>query len=89
MHFNYFRISQSVAEAGIMGLVVCFCLVFWACSSPRACSSSLVLSTSLSLFTILATKHAWATKHARIVMRLADLDVLVRLIKVWGSESTG
>ena len=32
---------------------------------------------------------ARTTKHARIVMRLADLDVLVRLIKVWGSESTG
>ena len=30
-------------------------------------------------------EQARATKHARIVMRLADLDVLVRLIKVWGS----
>ncbi len=32
---------------------------------------------------------ARTTKQDRIVMRLADLDVLVRFIKVWGSESTG
>ena len=32
---------------------------------------------------------ARATKQDRIVMRLADIGVLVRLIKVWGSESTG
>ena len=32
---------------------------------------------------------ARTTKQDRIVMRLADLDVLVTFIKVWGSESTG
>ena len=35
------------------------------------------------------TGQAQTTKQARIAMKLADLDVLVRLIKVWGSESTG
>ena len=35
------------------------------------------------------TRQARTTKQGRIVMRLADLDVLVTFIKVWGSESTG
>ena len=34
------------------------------------------------------TRQAQTTKHAWIVMKLADLDVLVTFIKVWGSEST-
>ena len=32
---------------------------------------------------------AQTTRHARKVMKLADIDVLVTFIKVWGSESTG
>ena len=34
-------------------------------------------------------RQAQTTKHARMAMKLADLDVLVTFIKVWGSESTG
>ena len=35
------------------------------------------------------TREAQTTKHARMVMGLVLLDALVKLIKVWGSESTG
>ena len=35
------------------------------------------------------TRQAQTTKRDRIVMKLADIDVLVTFIKVWGSESTG
>ena len=34
------------------------------------------------------TRKKQTTRQARIVMKLADIDVLVTFIKVWGSEST-